>query len=79
MKTYTVEVLATVIFRHEVEARTPKEAVAKLRRRLKAQPELVAEGAVPTQYGATVDPEEIEVFEVDDLGGLRLLRDRHAS
>jgi hypothetical protein len=79
MKTYTVEVLATVIFRHEVEARTPKEAAAKLRRRLRTNPELVAEGAVPAQYGATVDPEEIEVFEADDLGGLRLLRDRHAS
>jgi tellurite resistance protein len=80
MKSYVVEVTATVIFRHEVEARTPKEAAAKLRRRLKANPELVAEGVVPAQYGATVEPEEFEVFERGSDGCyLRLVRDRHAA
>ena len=76
MKTYTVEVLATVLYRHEVEARSPEYAVSKLRRRLKRNPEGVAEGVVPTKYGATV--EEFEVYEQDG-GALRLVRDRFAD
>lgn len=77
MKTYTVEVLATVRFRHEVEARSPAFAASKLRARFKRNPEGVAEGVVPAKYGATV--EEFEVYEDDGAGGLRLVRDRLAD
>lgn len=77
MKTYVVEVMATVLFRHEVEARSPAFAASKLRRRLKRNPEGVAEGVVPAQYGATV--EEFQVFEDDGAGGLRLVHDRWSA
>jgi hypothetical protein len=58
----------------ECEQAASRETYASVHPR----PEEVLEGVVPAQHGATVEPDEFEVFELDG-GSLRLVRDRHAT